>query len=249
MRRFENKTVLVTGASSGIGLAAASLLAGEGARVIAVSRDAERLERAIAQWEEPGRHVALPFDARNDALVDAAAATIRQSYKPLHGAVLCAGQHALRPLQLLKSEWIDELLTSNLTATLLCSKLFLRCAGPEGGALVWLSSVAALTGNAAETVYSAAKGALISACRSAAVELAPRRIRVNVVAPGVVETPMSQAWLQNLTAEQLAAVKQRHLLGFGSPADVAEPIAFLLGEQARWITGTTLVADGGFSCH
>jgi NAD(P)-dependent dehydrogenase (short-subunit alcohol dehydrogenase family) len=98
-------------------------------------------------------------------------------------------------------------------------------------------------------VYAAAKGALISACRSAAVEFAPRRIRVNVVAPGVVETPMSQAWLQNLTSEQLAAVKQRHLLGFGEPVDVATAIAFLLSEQARWITGTTLVTDGGFSCH
>jgi NAD(P)-dependent dehydrogenase (short-subunit alcohol dehydrogenase family) len=249
VRRFENKTVLVTGASSGIGLATASLLAEEGARILAVARDAARLEQAIAKWEDPGRHVGLPLDARNEALVEAAAATIRQSYKPLHAAVLCAGQHALRPLQVAKSEWINQLLASNLTATLLCSKLFLRCAGPEGGSLVWLSSVAALTGNPAEVVYAAAKGALISACRSAAVEFAPRRIRVNVVAPGVVETPMSQAWLQNLTSEQLAAVKQRHLLGFGEPVDVATAIAFLLSEQARWITGTTLVTDGGFSCH
>jgi len=249
VRRFENKTVLVTGASSGIGLATASLLAREGARILAVSRDGARLEQAIAQWEDPSRHVALPLDVRNDALVEAATATIRHSYRPLHAAVLCAGQHALRPLQAVKSEWINDLMAGNLTATLLCSKLFLRCAGPEGGSLVWLSSVAALTGNPAETVYAAAKGALISACRGAAVEFAPRRIRVNVVAPGVVETPMSQAWLQNLTAEQLAAVKQRHLLGFGSPGDVAEAIAFLLSEQARWITGTTLVADGGFSCH
>lgn len=249
MRRFENKTILVTGASSGIGLAAASLLAKEGARILAVSRDAARLEQAIAQWEDATRHIALVFDARNDALVESAAVTIRQSYGPLHAAVLCAGQHALRPLQMVKSESINDLMASNLTATLLCSKLFLRCASPEGGSLVWLSSVAALIGNPAETVYAAAKGALISACRSAAVEFASRRIRVNVVAPGVVKTPMSQAWLQDLTAEQQAAVKLRHLLGFGTPGDVAEAIAFLLSEHARWITGTTLVADGGFSCH
>ena len=91
MPRFENKTVLVTGASSGIGLATASLLAQEGARILAVSRDAARLEQAIAQWEDPGRHVALPLDARNDALVETAAATIRQSYRPLHGAVALCG--------------------------------------------------------------------------------------------------------------------------------------------------------------
>lgn len=249
MRRFENNTILVTGASSGIGLATASLLAGEGARILAVARDAGRLAQAIAQWEDPDRHIALPLDVCDEAQVETAAATIRQAYKPLHGAVLCAGRHSLRPLQVAKSEWIGDLIAGNLTSTLLCSKLFLRCAGPEGGSLVWLSSVAALVGNPAETVYAGAKGALIAACRSAAAELAPRRIRVNVVAPGVVETPMSQAWLQNLAAEQLAAVKQRHLLGFGSPDDVAAAIAFLLSGQARWITGTTLVADGGFSCH
>ena len=249
MRRFENKTVLVTGATSGIGLATAAMLAEEGARILAVSRDAARLEQAIGQWVNTSIHVALTLDARDEALVETAAKTIRQSYTPLHAAVLCAGQHALRPLQVVKSESINELLASNLTATLLFSKLFLRCAGPEGGSLVWLSSVAALIGNSAEAVYAASKGALMSACRSVAVEFAPRRIRVNVVAPGVVETPMSQAWLKDLTSEQLEAVKQRHLLGFGSPVDVAAVIAFLLSDQARWITGTTLIADGGFSCH
>jgi NAD(P)-dependent dehydrogenase (short-subunit alcohol dehydrogenase family) len=249
VQRFENKRVLVTGASSGIGFAAAAQLAREGAKIIAVARDLKRLEQAIQQWSEPAKHVALPFDVRDEDAVDAAALTMKQSKEPLDGAVLCAGQHALRPLQVTKLQWMNELLASNLTATLLCSKLVLKAASNEGCSLVWLSSVAALTGNAAEIVYSAAKGALISACRSAAVEFSTRRIRVNVVAPAVVETPMSTAWLTALAPDQLAAVKQRHLLGFGAPSDVAPAIVFLLSDEARWITGTTLVVDGGFSCH
>jgi len=249
VRRFENKRILVTGASSGIGFAAAAQLAREGATIVAVARDVNRLEQSIQQWNEPARHLALPFDVRDENAVDAAALTIRKSTETLDGAVLCAGQHALRPLQVTKLEWMNELLASNLTATLLCSKLVLKAASKDGCSMVWLSSVAALTGNAAEIVYSAAKGALISACRSAAAEFSTRRIRVNTVAPAIVETPMSTAWLAALSPDQLAAVKQRHLLGFGAPSDVASAIAFLLSDEARWITGTTLVVDGGFSCH
>jgi NAD(P)-dependent dehydrogenase (short-subunit alcohol dehydrogenase family) len=246
---FEHQTILVTGASSGIGFATAARLASEGARILAVARETAKLQQAIAQWDEPGRHVSLTLDVRNENEVEAATITIRQLYKPIHGAVLCVGKHLLRPVQALNTECINDLLASNLTSTLLCSKLFLRCAGPEGGSLVWLSSVAALTGSPAESLYAATKGALISACRSVAAEFAPRKIRVNVVAPGVVETAMSGAWMQHLTPEQLSAVKQRHLLGLGRPEDVAAAIAFLLSSQARWITGTTLVADGGFSCR
>lgn len=249
MRRFEGKTVLVTGASSGIGFAAAAQLAREGARIVAASRDAARLEECMHEWECPSRHIALPFDARNEQCVTAAADSIRAAHGPLHGAVLCAGRHSLRPMQLLTASSISEILESNITATLLCSKLFSRCSSPEGGSIVWLSSAASFVGNPAEAVYAAAKGALISACRSAAVELASKKIRVNVIAPGVVDTPMSQSWLKGLSDERLAAVKARHLLGMGTPCDVAGPILFLLSDDARWITGTALIADGGFSCH
>jgi NAD(P)-dependent dehydrogenase (short-subunit alcohol dehydrogenase family) len=104
-------------------------------------------------------------------------------------------------------------------------------------------------GNSGETVYAAAKGALCAAARALATELAPRRIRVNVVAPGVVETPMSAAWLSRLTGDDAARVRSRHLLGFGAPADVAGSIAFLASDDARWITGACLAVDGGLTCH
>jgi NAD(P)-dependent dehydrogenase (short-subunit alcohol dehydrogenase family) len=249
VQRFEGKTVLVTGASSGIGCATASRLALEGARIIAVARERVRLEQAAAEWSHPERHLVMNFDAGSEEAVELATAELRAKSGPLDAAVLCAGRHGLRPLQVAKSIHMDEMIAANIKSTLLCTKAFARCSNPGGGAVVWFSSAAALIGNPGEVLYAAAKGALISACRAVAVELAARRIRVNVVAPGVVETPMSGAWLGRLTPEQKEAIRARHLLGFGSPDDIAGVAAFLASDDARWITGTCLVADGGLTCH
>ena len=166
-----------------------------------------------------------------------------------HGAVMCAGDHSLRPLQLLKASHIDESLTANVRSALLCTKLATKLASKDGASIVWLSSAAALIGSAGEAAYAASKGALLSACRSLAAELASRRIRINAVAPGVVETPMSERWLSQLTPEQREAIRSRHMLGFGRPQDVAAAIAFLVSDEARWITGTCLTIDGGLTCH
>lgn len=167
----------------------------------------------------------------------------------LDAAVLAAGQHAFYPLQLMRGRTIDEMLANNVRSALLCTRAAVKLAPRGGASIVWVSSAAAILGQPAESLYAAAKGALVSACRSLATELAPRRIRVNAVAPGVVETPMSRAWLSLLNPDQVNAVRGRHLLGFGSPCDVAAGIAFLASDEARWITGTCLTIDGGLTCH
>ena len=167
----------------------------------------------------------------------------------LDAAVLAAGQHAFHPLQLMKGPSIDEMLANNVRSALLCTRAAVKLAPRSGASIVWVSSAAAILGQPAESLYAAAKGALVAACRSLATELAPRRIRINAVAPGVVETPMSQAWLALLSPDQVNAVRSRHLLGFGSACDVAAGIAFLASDEACWITGTCLTIDGGLTCH
>jgi NAD(P)-dependent dehydrogenase (short-subunit alcohol dehydrogenase family) len=248
VRRFEGKTVLIVGASSGIGLAVARRFAEEGGMVICSARTKERLNQVVASLPGSG-HLALPFDAANEAEVDNATAQLKSEKRAIHAAILCAGQHSLRPLQLLKASHIDEALAANVRSALLCTKMTAKLSSPEGASIVYLSSAAALIGNIGEAVYAASKGALLSACRSVAVELAAKRIRINVVAPGVVETPMSDRWLSQLTPEQREAVRSRHLLGFGRKEDVAAAIAFLASDDARWITGTCLTIDGGLTCH
>jgi NAD(P)-dependent dehydrogenase (short-subunit alcohol dehydrogenase family) len=249
VQRFESVHALVTGASSGIGFAAAEQLAREGAAVVAVARDEARLQAAMRQWPNPERHLALPLDASDEMAVEKAFEYLREFQRPLSIGIFAAGSHAIRPLSLTRSAHIEQLFSSNVTSALLCTKAFSRQVPASGGSIVWLASAAGLVGNFGESIYAATKGALLSACRSLAVELGPRKIRINSVAPGVVRTPMAEAWVRQLTPDQLASVEKRHLLGFGDPADVAKAILFLASSDARWITGTCLVADGGFTCH
>lgn len=163
------------------------------------------------------------------------------------GGVVCAGLHEVRPLSVLDPQSIARTFEANVTTALMATRAFAKSAAKEGGSMVWISSVAALRGTATFAAYSAAKGALISAARVAAVELASRHIRVNTVAAGVVHTAMSRSWLSLLSDPQREALEKGHLLGVGQPDDVADVIAFLLSSDARWMTGSVVTVDGGLS--
>ena len=165
------------------------------------------------------------------------------------GGICCAGLHEIRPFFLLKAEHLLASFTANVVTAVNCTKAVVKAAHPSGASIVWLSSVAALRGTAGFAAYASAKGALIAAAKVAAVEFAKKKIRVNVIAAGVVETPMSQGWLKMLSEEQREEIAKSHLLGIGKPDDVAGAAAFLLSSDARWITGATLVIDGGLSAH
>jgi NAD(P)-dependent dehydrogenase (short-subunit alcohol dehydrogenase family) len=250
MQRFAGKTILVTGASSGIGRATAVRMANEGARVVLVARDVPRLEETLSQLAG-STHVVRVCDLTDEAQMTALMTELRTVSGEIHGVAHCAGIHWLRPVQITESKHLMEMLMSHVGSGLSLTRALIgqRLLPKEGGAIVWVSSAAALRGGAGEAAYAAAKGALISAAKSLAVELARRRVRVNVVVPGVVRTPQSEAFLATLAPEQAKAVEQRHLLGLGEPADVAASIAFLLSSDARWITGSYIVVDGGLMAH
>lgn len=248
--RFQGQTILVTGASSGIGRASALRLAQEGGRIVLVARNVPRLEKTCTELAGGG-HVVRPCDVTNEAAVIEMTNELRKEVGALNGVVHCAGIHWLRPLQITDSESLQEMLASHIVSSIALTRAVVtrRLASKEGCSVVWLSSAAALKGGAGTVAYAAAKGALISAARALAVELARRKIRINVIAPGVVHTPQSEAFLSKLPPEQVQAIAQKHLLGLGEPEDIAAVVAFLLSEDARWITGTTIVADGGLTAH
>ena len=232
--RFQDQTILVTGASSGIGRASAMRLAREGARIVLVARNLPRLEEACSQLAGTG-HLVRSCDLTDEAAVMEMAKELRKNVGALNGVVHCAGIHWLRPLQITDSEALQEMLASHVVSSIALTRAVVtrRLAAKEGCSIIWFSSAAALQGGAGTVAYAAAKGALISAARVLAVELARRKIRVNVIAPGVVRTPQSEAFLSNLAPEQVKAIADEHLLGLGEPEDIAGVVAFLLRQDAR----------------
>jgi NAD(P)-dependent dehydrogenase (short-subunit alcohol dehydrogenase family) len=243
------QTILVTGASSGIGRETARLISQLGARVVLVGRNEERLAETLRSLDGGGHRVE-PLDLTLVDEIPRWLKNISASSGPLHGLVHSAGIHKLRPLRVLSAKTAEDILRINVGAAIGLAKGFLQkgvCVPP--GSIVFLSSVAGLTGQSGMAAYAASKGAIVALTRALAVELAGESIRVNCVAPGVVATEMGQSLLGMLTPEQSAALEAMHLLGFGSARDVSYAIAFLLAETARWITGTVLVVDGGYTAH
>ena len=244
---MKGKKILVTGASSGIGLAVSKMIAEQGGKVVLVSRDEDNLENAFNSLKKTG-HEYYSADVINQKRI---AEVIKESYTKsglFDGLVHSAGMHQLRPLQATRLENIEEVLNTNVSSIFIVTKAFMKKANKDNASIVLISSTAAIKGTAGTSVYSASKGAVLAATRSLAVELSVRNVRVNSLIPGMVETPMTQAFLSSLNDSQKEEIFNDHLLGIGNPDDIANSALFLLSNKSKWITGAGLVVDGGLSC-
>lgn len=241
---------LVSGAASGIGQATARLASSLGARVICLDRDGAGLE-ATMRLLEGEDHGAECFDLADTAAIPVLVARIVERFGVLNGLVHAAGVPCVVPLRQLTPEQARHVMVVNVDAALELSRCFVsrRVFSGTKGSIVFVSSVLGVVGSPAAAAYSLSKGAVIALARSLAVELAPRRVRVNCVAPGFVRTPMLDKLRRTWTAAQDAQVEALHPLGFGTPESVAGAIVFLLAETGSWITGTTLVVDGGYTAQ
>jgi len=246
--RFQDQNFVVSGGSAGIGLATARRLAAEGARVAVLARDPARLESAIAGLPGAG-HVPVMCDVASEEAAGAAIKALKEKWGVIHGGVMCAGAHSVRPLAVSKAANFEEMFRLNVLTAVNVLRPLVRALPAGAGSLVVVSSVAGLRGAPGASAYATAKGALLALVRSLAHELAPRGARINAVVPGVVSTAMTAQFLDSLPPAQKEAVVKSHPLGLGQPEDVAAAIAFLLSADARWVTGTELVIDGGLSAH
>lgn len=247
---LDDRAILVTGASSGIGRETALLLGKLGARVILVARNQERLQHTMNDMHGQG-HIIVPADLNEIPDTNRWLVEIVEKVGPLSGLVHCAGVHRLVPVRFITEHALDELMKTNVYSALSLARSIRQKGAyvPSQTSIVFISSVMAVVGQPGAAIYSGTKGALLAAGRSLALELAPQGIRVNCVLPGQVDTPMTARQQEMLGEKNFAQIEQMHPLGIGTALDVAYACAFLLGEMGRWITGTGLVVDGGYTAQ
>ena len=246
---LNERRILVTGASSGIGRETSILLSRLGAQLVLVARDEERLEQTASALEGSGHRIEV-FDLTVVDDIVGWLQRVASETGSLSGLVHVAGIQIIRPLRMLNEDIVDRVMRINFNAAVALARGFIRKQVHEpGSSIVLLTSTMGIVGQPGIAAYSASKGAIIALCKSLALELAKDDIRVNCVAPAVVKTEMVDSFHQKLTQEQVASIEAMHPLGFGTPLDVANAIAFLLADTGRWITGTTLVVDGGYTAH
>ena len=239
---LKGKTILVTGASSGIGQATAVECAQMGAEVVITGRDTERLQATADLVGNLKAQIAADLTNQEDV------ERLVASLPPLDGAVLCAGNSTTLPLQFGSREKFDEMFNVNFFAPVeLLRLMYKKKVLQKGASVVLIASIGGthsfMPGNG---VYGASKAALNSLMKYAAREYASRKIRVNSICPGMVDTPLIHRG--TITEEQLAEDAKRYPLGrYGKPDDIANGVVYLLSDASSWLTGHDLVIDGGFS--
>lgn len=241
------KRILVTGASSGIGLEIARTCARMGAELIVTGRDAARLDACLDELHGISNrpHLAMRADL---TLAAERSALVAELGGAVDGLVHSAGISRLCPVRMMSEAHLREVQAINVESPmLLTQELLKRNLVAAEGSILFIASIAAHIGVAGVGAYSGTKAALIAISRCLAMEVAKRGIRVNCLSPALVETPLFEATVQMTGAASIEAQKASYPLGFGKPADVANAAVFMLSGASRWITGTTLVMDGGLT--
>lgn len=252
MNRLRDKVAVITGGASGIGLAAARLMAAEGARVVIGDLEQEKAAEAAAQINAiGGQSLGVAVNAMEDgsiiALVEAAVA----EYGALH--VMCnhvGGSDPRKDLDLLRLDMdeFDRVMRLNVRSTVIGSRAALpHLIAAGGGSIINTASVGGLSGDFLQVAYGTAKAAVIRLTQYAATQYGAQHVRCNAVAPGAVMTPALQ---DNLPAEAIESIRGHNALPFvGAPEDIAQAMLFLASEESRYLTGQVLVVDGGMSSH
>lgn len=245
---LSGKTILVTGASSGIGAQCAIDCAAMGARVVLVARNEERLNATLSQMVGDG-HLVQPSDLSEVDNIAPLVKSVVSQCGAISGIINCAGISSVTPLKLITLEALDKMMHTNVYSALFLTKEICRVGNYDkaGTSIIFLSSVMGVTGEKAKTMYSLTKGALISAARSLAVELASKHIRVNCIAPGAIETPINSKLPYMADPERRALLEAKHPLGIGRVSDISHACIYLLSDAARWITGQNIIIDGGYT--
>lgn len=249
--KLDGRVAVVTGGASGIGLESARLMAGEGARLVLVDRDPEALAAAAGELAlDDARLLCLDGDVGDEATVAAHADHIDETFGPIHVLLTAAGWSLGRSVpDTSLADW-EAVLRTNLTGSFLWSRAAIgRMAAAGGGSIVLVGSQLALAGGRANAAYLASKGAVVSLARSMALDHADQGIRVNVVVPGAIETPLlgrSFARAEDPAAARARSISRHPMGRLGRPEEVARAVLFLATDDSSFTTGSCVMVDGGW---
>jgi len=238
---LKGKKILVTGASSGIGRQIAISVSGMGAETFITGRNEQRLSNVFNLLEVPGTQYAadLNIEKEQDSLIEL--------MPNLDGVVLSAGIVKTLPFKFInRKDWDSIFETNFFSPAILINKLLKTKKLNKNGSVVFISSIAGnFVGTVGNAMYSASKGAINAMQKVLAIELSAQRIRVNNISPGMIKTELIYDPI--FTEEQLKDDEKKYPLGFGEPIDVANAVIYLLSDASKWVTGSTLIIDGGFT--
>jgi len=240
---LDGKTIVVTGAASGMGRATAIACSKMGGRVIAIDLNEEGLRSTLSELEGPG-HLSYVVNLADEGTWE----QVLSADMTVDGVASCAGIANMSPFSFISKTEFDKVFSVNFFGPVLFVKSLLKQKKlTKGASIVFVSSVdGPKVVHAGNSVYSASKSALVGMARNMAIDLAPKKIRVNCILPGTTDTPLIRT--ANVTEEDLLQnMKSFPLKRFGTPEDMAYAIVYLLSDASSFVTGTELVVDGGYS--
>lgn len=238
---LEGKTILVTGASSGIGHGIVQVLSEKKAKLILTARNENKVASLLSELQTKN-HSYFIADLTQQEQVS----LMVNNLPPLDGIVFCAGYNEYVPIKFINKDKANKIFDVNyFSSVYLLQSILKKKILNKGASLVFISSISSLLGVPATTLYAASKAAINSTVRVLATELANQKIRANAICPGIVITKMLEQ--DNIDMSSLLEQEKQYPLGFGSPQDVAYAVAFHLSDESRWLTGNIMTLDGGFS--
>lgn len=239
---LEGKTVLVTGASSGIGQATAIECSKMGAKVVITGRNVERLQETFSQLEGEG-HLQIAADISKEEDIDRLVAEC----PALDGLVNNAGRGLSKPVNFIKSEDLQEVFQTNLFGVVLLTKMLLKKKKiSKGASIVFTSSISSYMTAPGLSIYASSKAAVSAYMRTCAIELGVKGIRCNAILPGMVETKLINSGTYT-DEDKLADLSYYPLGRYGRPEDIARAMIYLLSDASAWVTGAEFIIDGGRS--
>lgn len=250
MLNLNGKNIIITGASSGIGKECAISCSEVGANVVIVGRNEARLQDTFDSLKGENNLQIQQDVTSYDKLEMIVIESVNKLGK-IDGFIHCAGVEKTIPLKNMNPEKYEDLFAVNTISALELARILSnkKYCNPMGASFIFISSVMANLGAMGKVGYCSSKSALISASKAMAIELAPKKIRVNCLLPGMVETEMVKKMIEELPEESVNEIRAKHPLGFGKTSDIANVCIFLLSDLSKWITGTEIIIDGGYSCQ